>query len=55
MVGSFNFPESVTLAYLYADALAGLDAEVELGNLDPQAVARQWLRAAGLAQKWAAP
>ena len=22
-VGSFNFPESVTLAYLYADALAG--------------------------------
>jgi osmoprotectant transport system substrate-binding protein len=23
VVGSFNFPESVTLAYLYADALAG--------------------------------
>ena len=42
-------------ARLSTAALAGLDAEVELGNRDPQAVARQWLRAAGLAQKWAAP
>jgi osmoprotectant transport system substrate-binding protein len=29
-------------------ALAALDAEVELDSLDPQAVARQWLRAEGL-------
>ena len=36
-------------ARLSTAALAGMDAEVELGNLDPQAVARQWLRAAGLA------
>jgi osmoprotectant transport system substrate-binding protein len=36
-------------ARLSTAALAGLDAEVELGNRDPQAVARQWLRAAGLA------
>ena len=51
VVGSFDFPESVTLASLYAAALAGLDAEVELGNLDPRAVARQWLRAEGLAMR----
>ena len=36
-------------ARLSTAALAGLDAEVELGNLDPLAVARQWLRAEGLA------
>jgi len=36
-------------ARLSTAALAGLDAEVELGNLDPRAVARQWLRAEGLA------
>jgi osmoprotectant transport system substrate-binding protein len=42
-------------ARLTTAALAEMDAEVELGNLDPQAVARQWLRAAGLAQKWATP
>ena len=36
-------------ARLSTAALAGLDAEVELGNRDPQAVARQWLRAEGLA------
>jgi osmoprotectant transport system substrate-binding protein len=36
-------------ARLSTAALAGMDAEVELGNLDPRAVARQWLRAAGLA------
>jgi osmoprotectant transport system substrate-binding protein len=36
-------------ARLSTAALAGMDAEVELGHLDPQAVARQWLRAAGLA------
>ena len=42
-------------ARLTTAALAEMDAEVELGNLDPQAAARQWLRAAGLARKWAAP
>ena len=42
-------------ARLTTAALAEMDAEVELGNLDPRAVARQWLRAAGLARKWAAP
>jgi len=36
-------------ARLSTAALAAMDAEVELGHLDPQAVARQWLRAAGLA------
>ena len=36
-------------ARLSTAALAGMDAEVELGRLDPQVVARQWLRAAGLA------
>ena len=36
-------------ARLSTTALAGLDAEVELGHLDPQAVARQWLRVEGLA------
>jgi osmoprotectant transport system substrate-binding protein len=36
-------------ARLSTAALAGLDAQVELGNLDPQAAARQWLRAEGLA------
>ena len=36
-------------ARLSTAALAGMDAEVELGHLDPQAVARQWLRAVGLA------
>jgi osmoprotectant transport system substrate-binding protein len=36
-------------ARLSTAALAGLDAKVELGHLDPQAAARQWLRAAGLA------
>ena len=36
-------------ARLSTTALAGLDAQVELGNLDPQAVARRWLRAEGLA------
>jgi osmoprotectant transport system substrate-binding protein len=36
-------------ARLSTAALAGLDAQVELSNLDPQAVARQWLRAEGLA------
>jgi osmoprotectant transport system substrate-binding protein len=35
-------------ARLSTTALAALDAEVELGNRDPQAVARQWLQAAGL-------
>ena len=113
VIGSFDFPESVILAYLYADALAdrgypvrvlaglgprelvdpalmtglidlvpeytgsalefasvgrvrataldavsarlstaalaGLDAEAELGNLDPRTLARQWLRTTGLA------
>jgi osmoprotectant transport system substrate-binding protein len=38
-------------ARLSTAALARLDAEVELGNLDPQAVARQWLRAEGLAAR----
>jgi osmoprotectant transport system substrate-binding protein len=36
-------------ARLSTAALAGLDAQVELGNLDPQAVASRWLRAEGLA------
>ena len=36
-------------ARLSTAAVAGLDAEVELDNLDPQAVARQWIMAAGLA------
>ena len=36
-------------ARLSTAALAGLDAQVELGNLDPQAAARRWLRADGLA------
>jgi osmoprotectant transport system substrate-binding protein len=36
-------------ARLSTAALAELDAEVELGKLGPQAVARHWLRAEGLA------
>ena len=36
-------------ARLSTAALARLDAEVELGTRDPQAVARQWLRTEGLA------
>jgi osmoprotectant transport system substrate-binding protein len=36
-------------ARLTTAALAEMDAEVELSNLDPRMVARQWLRAAGLA------
>ena len=35
-------------ARLSTAALAALDAEVELAGLDPQAAARQWLRAEGL-------
>jgi osmoprotectant transport system substrate-binding protein len=36
-------------ARLSTAALAGLDAEVELGKLDPRTAARRWLRAARLA------
>lgn len=36
-------------ARLSTAALAGMDAEVELGGGDPDTVARHWLRAAGLA------
>ena len=37
VVGSFNFPESVTLAYLYADALAGRGYPVRvLPDLGPR-------------------
>ena len=37
-------------ARLTTAALAGMDAEVELANLEPQAVARHWLRTVGLDQ-----
>src|SRR6516165_5488451 len=39
----------ISVALLFTTDPAGLDAQVELGNLDPQAVARRWLRAEGLA------
>ena len=58
-VGSFDFPESVLLAGIYAGALTAqgfpvrvlpdLGARAELRGQDPRLVAESWLRAQGLA------
>ena len=48
-VGSFDFPESVLLADLYAGALAANCSRVQLRGKNPRRVAGSWLRAQGLA------